>query len=65
MSKYYWKLLDKGGVPTIKFSISKRVKGKTFINNCHLCLSENAFIIRNLDDVKQKVRIYIKVLTRK
>ena len=23
----------------------------TFINNCNLCLSEKAFIIRNLDDV--------------
>ena len=25
--------------------------GDTFINNCNLCLSEKAFIIRNLDDV--------------
>ena len=47
LSKYYWKLADKGAVPTIKFSITKRVKGNTFINNCNLCLSENAFIIRN------------------
>ena len=51
LSKYYWKLVDKGAVPTIKFSIAKRVKGNTFINNCNLCLSEKAFIIRNLDDV--------------
>ena len=68
LSKYYWKLVDKGAVPTIKFSIAKRVKGSTFINNCNLCLSEKAFIIRNLDDkkhVKQKVRIYIKVRTHK
>ena len=65
MSKYYWKLVDKGAVPTIKFSVAKRVKGNSFINNCNLCLSENAFIIRNLDDVKQKVRIYIKVLSHK
>ena len=49
-SKYYWKLVDKGAVPTIKSSIAKRVKGNTFINNCNLCLSEKAFIIRNLDD---------------
>ena len=38
-------------MPTIKFSIAKRVKGNAFINNCNLCLSEKAFIIRNLDDV--------------
>ena len=31
--------------------IAKRVKGNTFINNCNLCLSEKAFIMRNLDDV--------------
>ena len=51
LSKYYWKLVDNGAVPTIKFSIAKRVKGNTFINNCNLCLSEKAFIIRNLDDI--------------
>ena len=51
LPKYYWKLVDKGTVPTIKFSIAERVKGNTFINNCNLCLSEKAFIIRNLDDV--------------
>ena len=50
LSEYYWKLVDKGAVPTIKFSIAKHVKGSTFINNCHLCLSEKAFIIRNLND---------------
>ena len=47
LSKYYWKLADNGVVPTIKFSIAKRVKGNTFINNCNLCLSKKAFI----DDV--------------
>ena len=51
LSKYYWKLVDNDVVPTIKFSIAKHVKGDTFINNCNLCLSEKAFIIRNLDDV--------------
>ena len=51
LSKYYWKLVDKGTAPTIKFSIAKRVKGNIFINKCNLCLSEKAFIIRNLDDV--------------
>ena len=51
LSKYYWKLVDNGAVLTIKFSIAKRVKGNTFINNCNLCLSEKAFIIRNLDHV--------------
>ena len=50
-SKYYWELIDKGAVPTINFSIAKCVKGNTFINNCNLCLSEKAFIKRNLDDV--------------
>ena len=38
-------------MPTIKFSIAKRFKGNTFINNCNLCVNEKAFIIRNLDDV--------------
>ena len=38
-------------MPTIKFSVVKRVKGNTFLNNWNLCLSEKAFIIRNLDDV--------------
>ena len=51
LSKYYWKLVDNGAVPTIKFSIAKRVKGNNFINNFNLCLSEKAFITRNLDDV--------------
>ena len=49
--KYYWKLVDNGAVPTIKFSIATHVKGNTFVINCNLCLSENAFIIRNLDDI--------------
>ena len=51
LSKYYCKLVDNGAVPTVKCSIAKRVKGYTFINNCNLCLSEKAFIIRNLDNV--------------
>ena len=51
LSKYSWKLVGNGAMPTIKFSIAKRAKGNTFINNCNLCLIEKAFIIRNLDDV--------------
>ena len=51
LSKYYRKLVDNGAVPTIKFSIAKHVKGNTFINNCNLFQSEEAFIIRSLDDV--------------
>ena len=51
LSKYYWKLVEEGAVPRIKLSIAKRVKGNTFIHNCNLCLTEKAFIIRNLDDV--------------
>ena len=57
LSKYYWELFRNVTVPTIKFLTAKRVKGNTFANNCNLCLSEKAFIIRNLDDVnmlKQK-----------
>ena len=50
LSKYYWELGDNGTVPTITFSISKRVKGNTLIKNCNLYLSEKSFIIRNLDD---------------
>ena len=51
LSKYYWKLIGNSAVPTIEFSIAKRVKGNTFIKICNLYLSEKAFIIRNLDDV--------------
>ena len=51
LSKYYWKLIDNGAVSTIKFSIDKRVRGNTFINNCNLFLNEKAFIIRNLGEV--------------
>ena len=51
LSKYYQKLVDKGAVPAIKFSIAKCVKGNNFLNNCNLCLREKAFIIRNLNDV--------------
>ena len=51
LSKYYWKLVDNGAIPTIKFSIAKRVKGNTFIDNCNVYLSEKAFITRNIDDV--------------
>ena len=36
LSMYYWKFVDIGGVPTTKFSIAKRVKGSTFINDCNL-----------------------------
>ena len=49
LSKCYWEL--NGAVPTIKFSIARRVKGNTFITNCNLRRSEKAFIIKNLDDV--------------
>ena len=51
LSKYYWKLVDKGAAPTINFSIAKCVKSNTVINNYNLCLSEKTFIIRSLDDV--------------
>ena len=53
LPKYYWKLVDKGTVPTIKFSIAKHVKDNTFINNCNLCLKDKDFIMRNLDDVNK------------
>ena len=51
LAKYCWELKDKGAVPTVNFSIAKRVKGKSLINNCSSCLSEKLFIIRNLDNV--------------
>ena len=31
LSQYDWKLVHNGAVPTIEFSIAKRVKGNTFI----------------------------------
>ena len=34
LSKYNWKLVDNGAVPTIKFSVAKHVKGNTSIDNC-------------------------------
>ena len=50
-------------MPTVNFSIAKRVKGKSLINNCSLCLSEKLFIVRNLDNVNMlnKKSVYIKV----
>ena len=38
LAKYCWELKDKGAytVPTVNFSILKRVKGKSLINNCSL-----------------------------
>ena len=51
LAKYCWEFKDKGTVPTVNFSIAKRVKGKSLINNCNLCHSEKLFIIRNLDNV--------------
>ena len=44
LANYCWELKDKGAVPTVNFSIAKRVKGS-------LRLSKKLFIIRNLDDV--------------
>ena len=38
-------------MPTVNVSIVKRVKGKSLINSCSLCLSEKLFIIKNLDNV--------------
>ena len=51
LAKYCWELKDKGAVHTGNFSIAKRVKSKSLINNCSLCLSEKLFIIRNLDNI--------------
>ena len=51
LAKYCWELKNKDAVPTVNFSIAKRVKGKSLINSCSLCLSEKLFIIRNLDNV--------------
>ena len=51
LANYCWELKDKGAVPTVNFSIAKRVKGKSLINNYSLRLSKKLFIIRNLDDV--------------
>ena len=38
-------------MPTVNFSILKRVKGKSLINNCSLGFSKKLFTIRNLDNV--------------
>ena len=51
LCKYYRKLVDNSAVPTIKFSVAQCVKGNNFIDNCNLCLSEKAFILRNLNDI--------------
>ena len=36
---------------SLRHKLQLTVKGNTLINKCNLCLSENAFIIKNLDDV--------------
>ena len=51
LAKYWWELKNKGALPTVNFSIAKRVKVKSLISNCSLCLNEKLFIIRNLDNV--------------
>ena len=51
LAKYCWELKNEDAMPTVNFFITKRVKGKSLINNCSLCLSEKLFIIRNLDKV--------------
>ena len=44
LAKYCWELKDKGAVPTVNFSVAKRVKGKPLIKNCSLWLSEKLYI---------------------
>ena len=48
LSKHYWKLVDNGAVPTIKFSVVKHVSNVTPL--LITATYEKAFIIRNLDD---------------
>ena len=38
LAKYCWELKDKSAVPRVNFSIVKRVKGKSLINNCNYVL---------------------------
>ena len=53
LAKYCWELKNKGAMATVNFSIGKRVKGKSLINNCSLCLSQKLFIVSNLDNVNR------------
>ena len=54
LSKYYWKLVDNGAVPPIKFSMAKCVNGNTFINNCNLCLSNNCNLCKGFYNKKSR-----------
>ena len=45
LSKYYWKIIDMGKTPKIKWEIVKRAKSCTAMNNtCTLCITEKILI---------------------
>ena len=47
---YIWTLKSQGITPIVKWSIIKRVNGKTAANYSKLCLTKNYYIIQFLDD---------------
>ena len=50
LSKYIWSLINQGISPIVKQRIVKKVNSKVSPNYCKLCLTENFFIIKSLDD---------------
>ena len=50
LSKYIWTLKSHEITPIVKWSILKRVNSKTVANYRKLCLAENLYIIKSLDN---------------
>ena len=52
LSKYIWDLTSAQKVPTIKWSIVRKIHGNTKSDFCKLCLTEKYFILNDLGDNK-------------
>ena len=52
LSKYIWDLTSAHKVPTIKWSIVRKIHGNTKSDFCKLCLTEKYFILNDLRDNK-------------
>ena len=50
LSKYIWDLTSAHKVPTIKWSIVRKIHGNTKSDFCTLCLTEKYFILNDLGD---------------
>ena len=50
LSKYIWNLKNQGITPIVEWRIVKKVNSEVSPSYCKLCLTENFFIIKSLDD---------------